>query len=1033
MRKGIIFSTLLAAMAFGLPVEAETGPLIGVRVGAHDKFDRIVFDWPYTVKFQLRHENNRAYITFDSDAKIKLPLNAQLTRAQNFSLSQDEANKVTISFSVAAGTSFKTFTNATSVVVDIHGKAAPLSVNDERSKNLPNAPFSAPPADTTAQKLKSALKADKEQSKLLSQLAKDTITVDSVGDKQLASPASEPSGKEESLATTVTAAPVATPPAESKPPQRVEPPPPPPGAAPPTSMEGQAAPAHVNPDILSDTPTLVASLDPHVPIRAVIYRRAGVAYVVFDRKLSLPMSALQNGILSKVDLQPFELPKNSAYRFPITSQADLYATLDGTAWKIFISKKKSEIPVTTLLIAQPNFALGARFLLPLPDAPEPIRFVDPVVGDDLILVPLAQSEAFNVERKMAEMTILPAAQGLVIKPLIEKLIVRAVSDGIEITSETGLLLSSPVDTGATLQSAGKTKAAAAGKSIFDFTTWKGKPGETFTQTRQRLQQIIVDVTEAERNRARMELARFYFANGYGEEAVSLLKFIASQVPDLRSHADFMALLGASEILAYRSEDGIRDLSVPALTAQPEVDLWMAAGLAQTRDWQHAEEKFAVRKSILTGYPEPFYSRFFVLAIESALAAGKDREAAEWLVYVSSSDHSPLIDPALSFLRGTMEAKAGRAASAEEAWKEAQASNNRLYKVRAELALIDLGVSTGSLTPAQAADRLEALRFGWRGDDLEVDILRRLGQFYIQANNVKAGINAMSQAVMLYPSSPLVPAIRAEMAKNFHDIFLGDLGKKFSPLDALALYQQYRTLMPTGKEGDAVLANLAERLVAVDLLDQAASILDDMSKNRLQGEEKARAALRLSAIRLLDHKPDEALAALDILSNDSLSSDLQNQRILLRARSFSELNRNPEALALLKDNESQGARLLRVDIAMHDQKWSDATRNLMDLVGPPPSTGASVTPQQAEWLTSAALAYALADDQPNLDRLAIDYGAAMSQMPQKDTFFMLTKPGKTGQLRDLAAAQVQLTQADMFQNFLNTYRSTSSKDVKAKKP
>ena len=784
--------------------------------------------------------------------------------------------------------------------------------------------------------------------------------------------------------------------------------------------------------ILTNAPTLVAALDPHTPTRAAIYLRANVGYVVFDKKLTLSPTALENGVPAQIDLQAFDLAKNSGYRFKVPSNAALRATLDGTAWKIYLSKKQQEIPVTTSLVAQPDFALGARFLLPLPDGPEPIHIVDPIVGDDLILVPLAQSEAFNVERRMSDFSILPAAQGLVIKPLTDKLIVRTVSDGIEITAEGGLILSRAADTGAIQQSASRSKAAASGKSIFDFTTWSGKPGETFTQTRQRLQQTIVDVPETERNRARMELARFYFAKGEGEEAVSLLNFLAKEVPDLRAHDDFMVLLGASKILAYRSEEGLDDLSIPALANQPEITLWQAVALAQMREWKQAEEKFSTKKNVLTGYPEPFFSRFFVLAVESALAAEQTQEAADWLNFVSASPHAESIEPALAFLRGALNAKAGRAEGAEEAWKEAHKSNDRLYKVRSELSLIDLGVSNGSLSPAQAADRLEALRFGWRGDDLEVDILRRLGQFYIQAKNIKTGINALSQAVTLYPSSPLAPAIRAEMTTTLRDAILGNLGKKLSPLDTLTLYHQYRDTLPSGKEGNEIMISLSERLVAVDLLDQASDLLEDLAKNHLQGEEKTRAILRLAAIRLLDHKPTESMAALDILGNTPLEASMQNERVLLHARALSELHRDNEAVALLKENSSPGAALLRADIAMHTQKWGDAAKILMEVVGPPPSEDKSLSDDQASVLINAAIAYALADDQVSLDKLAIDYGAAMAPKSQNSTFLMLTRPEKTGQMRDLAAAQVQLSQVDMFQSFLNNYRSSTQTNAETTK-
>src|SRR5262249_6794318 len=139
-----------------------------------------------------------------------------------------------------------------------------------------------------------------------------------------------------------------------------------------------------------------------------------------------------------VDLQPLDLAKASGWRFAVPPDAEIRATRQDTAWHIFLSKQHVEIPVSTALVAQPDFALGARFLLPMADAPEPISFTDPIVNDQLVLLPLGQNEAFSVMRKMADFRILPAAQGLVIQPLSDKLVIRDVSDGIEITAEGGL-------------------------------------------------------------------------------------------------------------------------------------------------------------------------------------------------------------------------------------------------------------------------------------------------------------------------------------------------------------------------------------------------------------------------------------------------------------------------------------------------------------------------------------------------------------------------------------------------------------------
>lgn len=1007
MRKRLLLATTLAYAVWGIcptaaeePASPAPAPLsVAVRAGAHPDFDRIVFDWPRDVKYDLRQDGAKATITFDASANLQFSRDvaSRLSRARGFSQSGD-GKRVTVSFTTGNAATVKAFTSGTAVVIDVTGKAAA-----EPAPAAAPAKAEQPPPAPAPQPVAAA-----------------AVT-------PAAAPAAAPTPAAAAPAPTPAAAvaPTAVPPAAPPPAPEtaaVAAPPPAPQAATPAPPPRVVAPVRAAaPDVdLSKGPVLIANFDPRLILRAAVYQRAGYGYIVFENKLTLPAETLSGDAPVKFKFTPLDLPRNAGFDFPMPPNAEIRATLDGTAWKIYLTKPQTTPPISSTLIPQPDFPLGGRLLLPAPDSPEPVRLTDPIVGDELIVVPLGQSAAFNIERRMADVVVLPAAQGLVLKPLIDRLLVRTVSDGVEITTEGGLQLSRAFDTGGSQQTSARAKAAATGKSMFDFPTWAGKEGETFTETRQRLQQTIVDVPEAERTRARLELARFYFANGYGVEALSLLNMLLKQMPDLRAHGDFVALLGASKVLANRPEDGLRDLTLPLLAGQPEVELWQAIALAELRDWKAAEEKFAATQRLLAAYPEPFYSRYSILSVEAALTAGKDSEAFTWLDAFAKDTHPQSAEAAIAYLNGALHAKAGRAAAAEKSWRMAAAGRDRLYKVRAELALIDLAVSTGSLTPAQAADRLEALRFAWRGDDLEVDILRRLGEFYIQARNVKAGLNNLGQAIALYPSSAMTPSIRVEMADIFRDVFLGDLGKKLSSVDALTLYQQYRDLMPAGPTGDAVLRNLSERLVAIDLLDQASSILDEMVRTRLQGDEKYRTALRLAGIRLLDHKPDAALATLDGLG-DGLPAAMKEEQTLLRARALSELHRDAEASALLKDNHAPSTKLLRADIAMRSHDWEGAAAALLDLAGPP--DGAPATPEKADYLLNAAIAYALANNQPGLDRLAIDYSKALADTRQFDTFRMLTRPERTGQLRDLAAAQAQLSQVDMFRGVLNAYRST----------
>jgi hypothetical protein len=94
------------------------------------------------------------------------------------------------------------------------------------------------------------------------------------------------------------------------------------------------------------------------------------------------------------------------------------------------------------------------------------------------------------------------------------------------------------------------------------------------------------------------------------------------------------------------------------------------------------------------------------------------------------------------------------------------------------------------------------------------------------------------------------------------------------IDALSLFYDYRDLTPIGRRGDEMIRRLADRLVSVDLLDQAAELLQHQVDNRLQGAARAQVASRLAVIYLLNHKPDKAQLTLRATRTADLSNELR---------------------------------------------------------------------------------------------------------------------------------------------------------------
>lgn len=1018
-----------APPAAAVKTPAAQTPDITVRGGLHADFDRIVFDWPRKVAYKVGRAGNEVTVSFDAPASFDLQklANARLQRSGNYAARSGE--NASLVFTVPEGAKLKDFTTGTYVVIDVTGTAK-LENAGKVAKAAP-APAAQPPA---AEPVKSE-PAKTEPAPPPPEPAPPSAPTPAPAKAEPAPPALEKPGPgpgAPELLIDTTSGPLTQPPPPAPPPvPEPEPVKEEPAATPPPPRSELGAETAVPDDgtgILQladsgDAAISVARFDIGVSMAIAVYERGGYAYIILDRKLPDDQANTLAG-QPRGKLQRLRLPGVTGYRFRMAAEATLQVRREGTGWDVRLAKTRQVIPITLALVPEPDYALGARLILPVVDAAEPVRMNDPVTGEALIVVPLPRpGEMAAIPRGFADLDVLPTAQGMVIRPVNENVVARHTPDGIEITAKNGLKLSPPSDTGQRGKGQLASGTGAPKLRLFDLNTWRGKPGESFTTARQRLSQTIVDVPDVERDRARLELARLYFANGMALESLGLLKMLEERLPALTSRPEFVALRGAARIVGDDMVGGLADLDHDDLKGEDEIPLWRAYALAKQRLFAPAYPLFKSTLRVLEQYPEPFFSRMTVMAIETALAQDRAREAYDWLDQLGNKRPDARLDdlPAIKYLRGVIEHQFNRDDHARTYWHEVAIGNDRLYRTRAELALIDLDVAEGNMQPLDAAKRLEGMRYSWRGDELELDILSRLGGYYLDGGKYKEGLTTLGHGIQMHPDSPQVRDVHERMVESFRAIFIENAAPDLSPIEALALYEEFRDLIPPGPDGEAVVRNLAERLVSIDLLDQAADLLTAQVRERLKGERKAEVGARLAGIRLLDQKPELALTALEISTAEDVSEKVKSERRYLRARALSELGRDQDALLLLANDGSEQARMLHADIAWRAKHWSEAAEVLDSLVGPPPDPGTQLKPDRIQFIINRATALALAADQQALNRLAIDFGPAMAGTPQNEVFRLLTRT-KADNIQDLAVLQSKMGEVDMFRNFLNQYRA-----------
>ena len=226
---------------------------------------------------------------------------------------------------------------------------------------------------------------------------------------------------------------------------------------------------------------------------------------------------------------------------------------------------------------------------------------------------------------------------------------------------------------------------------------------------------------------------------------------------------------------------------------------------------------------------------------------------------------------------------------------------------------------------------------------------------------------------------------------FSQIFLGSKGDDLPPVDALGLFYEFRELTPIGRRGDEMIRRLADRLVGVDLLDQAAELLQYQIDHRLEGAARAQVAARLAMVYLTNRKPDRAIAALRSTRIADLSGELRQQRLLLEARAQSDVGRHDLALDIISNIVGREAIRLRSDIFWASRRWREASEQIELYYADRWRDFKPLNPAEKSDIIRAVVGYALAEDAIGLARFREKYAPLMSGDADRAAFETASKP------------------------------------------
>jgi hypothetical protein len=629
---------------------------------------------------------------------------------------------------------------------------------------------------------------------------------------------------------------------------------------------------------------------------------------------------------------------------------------------------------------------------------------DPATGAHLLIgTVLTPGPPVAVKHVSAEFTLLPSWTGVVVAPLSDRIVLRAEKAGFQLRTATGPALA------AVFGGAAEQAVAEAGTLTRHF-AFLSLPTETLVARLDSELSAAAAAPRLARLRPRLRAAQDMLALGLDREAAGLLRVAIEDDPRGVNDADAQALLTMADWLGGEpGDDGGR----PSLSGSDEAALWQAVMHPSAPNPTAAAATLAADWRLLLAYPAPLRRRLVPAVVATMLAGGETRAAASLLTKID--------DPALDDARAEVLERDGKRGDALALLDRVAGGPDRKRAAAAARHAVELRLAGGQLTPAQAAEALEKRLYAWRDDAIELALRLRVAALRSQAGAPRPALSLLRETETLFPDAH--DQVRAAEHQVLASMLRSGAGRGLSPLDMVALVAENEDLLTDQDASNTLAPVLVDKLLALDLPDRAAPLLQRLMAGSTDGEARAGLGARLADLRLDQGDAPGAVAALDgsapAAAAAALSAPLAARRTVLRARALAAAGEGEAAVRLLAPETGTEALDLRAQLCEQRHDWLGADQALRALAHAMLPPAGALTDAQQDLVLRLASAASQAGDMAVLQELRVGAGLRLAPGPRLELFRALTaQPVQS--LGDLARSAHETEAARALPSVLTSY-------------
>jgi tetratricopeptide (TPR) repeat protein len=713
------------------------------------------------------------------------------------------------------------------------------------------------------------------------------------------------------------------------------------------------------------------------PIGAAVFHRGDAVWIVFDAPAVLDVAHAPRGLTQYTGVQAVRGKDYAAIRVDAAHGLPVFATVVGNTWTIAFGPGDQSQP-TLVRVVRDDADGPAALKAAVAGATSVIQFTDPQAGDTLdVVTALGPAKGVPSRLNYAQMAILPSIQGLAVESHIDDLDVTHDGDIVRMVRPVGLALSPSLAAQQQVKFDLDLPRAAGMPGLIDYANWpKTGPKGFLPRYNALLSAASIESANKDKNApttARMALARFLVGSELSFEAIGWLNDMARESPQIMETAEFRGLRGIARVMARRYKEAEADFSAPVLSEDPSSALWRSYIASQQAQWTEARSQFAKGSEAFLQFPAVWKARFARADAQAALSQG-DLAAADARIHLALADKTDVWEElATRLVQARILETEGHKDRALKMYAAIATVPRESLSSKALLRATQIKLEIGKVTPLQAATVFDGLRYRWRGDATELETIRALGQLYLSQGRYREALEALRSAGAKLPDLPEALQLQSDLHAAFRTLFMDGNADGLEPIQALALFYDFKELLPIGADGDLMVRKLVRRLVDVDLLDQAAEFLKWQVDNRLDGVAKAQVATDLAVIYLMDRKPEQAITAINGSRTTVLPNALNAERRQIEARAWAGVGKFDAALEILDKDSSKEAADLRAEVTWKQRDWAKAGPLFEKALGTRWKDAAPLSADEEGKLLRAGVAYSLAGDDPALTRLNGQYG------------------------------------------------------------